>query len=35
MPAAPACGADGAALLAEAGYSEQDIAALRQDGVLA
>jgi crotonobetainyl-CoA:carnitine CoA-transferase CaiB-like acyl-CoA transferase len=35
LPAAPACGADGAALLAEAGYSEQDIAALRQDGVLA
>jgi len=34
-PAAPACGADGAALLAEAGYSEQDIAALRQRGVLA
>jgi crotonobetainyl-CoA:carnitine CoA-transferase CaiB-like acyl-CoA transferase len=33
--AAPACGADGAALLAEAGYSEQEIAALRQDGVLA
>ena len=33
--AAPACGADGAALLAEAGYSEQDIAALRHDGVLA
>lgn len=33
--AAPACGADGTALLAEAGYSEQDIAALRQHGVLA
>jgi crotonobetainyl-CoA:carnitine CoA-transferase CaiB-like acyl-CoA transferase len=35
LPAAPACGADGAAVLAEAGYSEQDIAALRQDAVLA
>ena len=35
LAAAPACGADGAALLAEAGYSEQDIAALRQEGVLA
>jgi crotonobetainyl-CoA:carnitine CoA-transferase CaiB-like acyl-CoA transferase len=34
-PAAPECGADGAALLAEAGYSEQDIAALRQGGVVA
>jgi crotonobetainyl-CoA:carnitine CoA-transferase CaiB-like acyl-CoA transferase len=34
-PAAPGCGADGAALLAEAGYSEQDIAALRQGGVVA
>jgi len=34
-PAAPACGADAAALLAEAGYSEQDIAALRQGGVVA
>lgn len=35
LPAAPACGADAADLLAEAGYSEQEIAALRQDGVLA
>ncbi|MFI4926372.1 MAG: CaiB/BaiF CoA transferase family protein [Burkholderiales bacterium] len=34
-PAAPECGADGAALLAEAGYSPQEIAALRQDGVVA
>lgn len=34
-PAAPACGADGAALLAEAGYSEQEIAALRNGGVVA
>ncbi len=34
-PAAPGCGADGAALLAEAGYSEQDIAALRHGGVVA
>lgn len=34
-PAAPACGADGAAILAEAGYSEQDIAALRQSRVVA
>lgn len=34
-PAAPECGADGAALLAEAGYSDQDIAALRQGGVVA
>jgi len=33
-PAAPACGADGAALLAEAGYSDDEIAALRQGGVL-
>lgn len=32
--AAPACGADGAALLAEAGYSDDEIAALRQGGVL-
>lgn len=35
LAAAPACGADTAALLSEAGYSEQEIAALRQDRVLA
>ncbi|MBE7367146.1 CaiB/BaiF CoA transferase family protein [Ramlibacter pallidus] len=34
-PAAPACGADGAAVLAEAGYSDAQIAALRQAGILA
>lgn len=34
-PAAPVCGADGAAVLAEAGYSEAQIAALRERGVLA
>jgi crotonobetainyl-CoA:carnitine CoA-transferase CaiB-like acyl-CoA transferase len=34
-PAAPACGADGAAVLAEAGYAEADIAALRQNRVVA
>ncbi len=34
-PAAPACGADGAAVLAEAGYSETEIAALRQSRVVA
>lgn len=34
-PAAPACGADGAAVLAEAGYTDADIAALRQGGVVA
>lgn len=34
-PAAPGCGADGAALLVEAGYSEQEIAALRRGGVVA
>lgn len=33
--AAPECGADGARVLAEAGYSEQEIAALRQSRVLA
>jgi crotonobetainyl-CoA:carnitine CoA-transferase CaiB-like acyl-CoA transferase len=33
--AAPACGADGAAVLAEAGYSETEIAALRQSRVIA
>ncbi|HET8746356.1 MAG TPA: CoA transferase [Ramlibacter sp.] len=33
--AAPDCGADGAAILAEAGYSEAEIAALRQDRVVA
>lgn len=33
--AAPACGADGAAVLAEAGYSDAEIAALRDNGVLA
>jgi crotonobetainyl-CoA:carnitine CoA-transferase CaiB-like acyl-CoA transferase len=33
--AAPACGADGAAVLAEAGYSEADIAALRHTRVVA
>ncbi|NUZ08017.1 CaiB/BaiF CoA transferase family protein [Piscinibacter koreensis] len=33
--AAPACGADGAAVLAEAGYSDEEIAALRQRGVIA
>lgn len=33
--AAPACGADSAALLAEAGYSEAEVAALRQGGVIA
>ena len=33
--AAPECGADSAALLAEAGYSQQEIAALRQAGVIA
>jgi len=32
---APACGADGAAVLAEAGYSAADIAALREARVLA
>ncbi|MDZ4358076.1 MAG: CoA transferase, partial [Variovorax sp.] len=35
MPAAaPACGADGAAVLAELGYSEEDIAALRERRVV-
>lgn len=33
--AAPACGADGAAVLAEAGYSDAEIAALRECRVLA
>lgn len=33
--AAPECGADGAQVLAEAGYSEQEIAALRENRVLA
>lgn len=35
LAAAPACGADGAAVLAEAGYSAAEIATLRQDRVLA
>jgi crotonobetainyl-CoA:carnitine CoA-transferase CaiB-like acyl-CoA transferase len=35
LPAAPSCGADAAALLAEAGYSQDEIAALRQGGVIA
>lgn len=34
-PAAPACGADGTSVLAEAGYSETDIAALRQGRIVA
>jgi crotonobetainyl-CoA:carnitine CoA-transferase CaiB-like acyl-CoA transferase len=34
-PAAPACGADSSKVLAEAGYSEQEIAALRGSGVVA
>ncbi len=34
-PAAPACGADTDALLAELGYGAQDIAALRRDGAVA
>lgn len=34
-PAAPACGADGAAVLAEAGYSPTEIEALRQSRVVA
>ncbi len=34
-PAAPDCGADGAQLLAEAGYGAAQIAALRDSGVLA
>jgi crotonobetainyl-CoA:carnitine CoA-transferase CaiB-like acyl-CoA transferase len=34
-PAAPACGADGAAVLAEAGFSEQEIADLRRSRVVA
>jgi crotonobetainyl-CoA:carnitine CoA-transferase CaiB-like acyl-CoA transferase len=34
-PAAPACGADTDALLAEVGYGVSDIAALRRDGVIA
>jgi crotonobetainyl-CoA:carnitine CoA-transferase CaiB-like acyl-CoA transferase len=33
--AAPACGADGTQVLAGAGYSEQEIAALRESGVVA
>ena len=33
--AAPACGADGPAVLAEAGYSEEEIAALRHQRVVA
>lgn len=33
--AAPECGADGAAILAEAGYCEAEIAALRRDRVVA
>lgn len=33
-PAAPACGADGEALLAEVGYSRDEILALRRSGVL-
>lgn len=33
--AAPECGADGAAVLVEAGYSESDIAALRQARIVA
>jgi len=34
-PAAPECGADGTAVLAEAGYSQTEIAALRHDRVVA
>lgn len=34
-PAAPACGADGPRVLADAGYSEQEISALRESGVVA
>jgi crotonobetainyl-CoA:carnitine CoA-transferase CaiB-like acyl-CoA transferase len=34
-PAAPDCGADGATVLAEAGYSENEIAALRHNRVVA
>ena len=34
-PAAPACGADSDALLAEAGYDADEIAALRRSGVVA
>lgn len=34
-PAAPACGADGAALLSEAGYTDAEIASLRQGRVVA
>ena len=34
-PAAPACGADSEAVLAEAGYRPDEIAALRRDGVVA
>jgi crotonobetainyl-CoA:carnitine CoA-transferase CaiB-like acyl-CoA transferase len=34
-PAAPECGADGAALLAEAGYPETEIAELRRSGAVA
>ncbi len=33
-PAAPECGADGDAVLAEAGYSSDEIAQLRREGVL-
>jgi crotonobetainyl-CoA:carnitine CoA-transferase CaiB-like acyl-CoA transferase len=33
-PAAPACGADSDAVLAEAGYPPDEIAALRRDGVI-
>ncbi|HVE54895.1 MAG TPA: CoA transferase, partial [Ramlibacter sp.] len=33
-PAAPACGADGTQVLADAGYSEQEIATLRGSGVV-
>jgi crotonobetainyl-CoA:carnitine CoA-transferase CaiB-like acyl-CoA transferase len=35
LQAAPVCGADGAALLAEAGYADDEIDRLRRDGVLA
>ncbi|TFZ04538.1 CaiB/BaiF CoA transferase family protein [Ramlibacter rhizophilus] len=34
-PAAPECGADGAAVLADAGYTQEDISALRAAGVVA